>query len=118
MDMERSQLSGGSLQISTEVLAKIARLAALEVSGIAQVTSDVPKHLAKTNLQRPVTVVMKDGIAEVTIRLYVKYDCAVRTACAKVQENVKNTIQNMTGITVSKVNVIVAGLGEEANNEE
>ena len=30
---------GGSLQISTEVLAKIARLAALEVDGVAQVTA-------------------------------------------------------------------------------
>ncbi len=117
MDMERSQLSGGSLQISTEVLVKIARLAALEVSGIARVEAD-PKPLPKANLQRPVTVVMKDGIAEITIRLYVKYECAVRTACAKVQENIKNTIQNMTGITVSKVNVVVVGLEEEAETKE
>lgn len=118
MDMERSQLSGGSLQISTEVLAKIARLAALEVSGIAKVEVEGTKPLSKASRQRPVTVVMKDGIAEVTIRLFVKYDCAVRTACAKVQENVKNTIQNMTGITVSKVNVVVVGLGDEAESEQ
>lgn len=118
MDMERSQLSGGSLQISTEVLAKIARLAALEVSGIAQVEAEAPKPLPKANLQRPVMVTMKDGVAEITIRLYVKFDCIVRTACAKVQENIKNTIQNMTGITVSKVNVVVVGLGDEAETEE
>ena len=29
----------GSLQISTEVLAKIARLAALEIDGVAEVSS-------------------------------------------------------------------------------
>ena len=34
---------GGSLQISTEVLAKIARLAALEVDGVAQVTAGDPQ---------------------------------------------------------------------------
>lgn len=113
MDIERSQLAGGSLQISTEVLSKIARLAALEVEGIVRVGC-AQSSLGRANLQRPVTVVMKDGIAEVTIQLYVKYDCRVRTACAKVQENVKSTIQNMTGITVAKVNVLVAGLGEEA----
>ena len=38
-------------------------------------------------------------------------------ACAKVQENVKQTIQNMTGITVSRVDVIVAGLEEPAADQ-
>ena len=33
--------------------------------------------------------------------------------CEKVQENVKQTIQNMTGITVSRVDVLVTGLAEE-----
>ena len=37
MDVQKT--IGGSLQISTEVLAKIARLAALEIDGVAEVTT-------------------------------------------------------------------------------
>ncbi len=41
----------------------------------------------------------------------------IMPVCAKVQENVKQTIQNMTGITVSRVDVIVAGLEEPAADQ-
>ena len=98
---------GGSLQISTEVIAKIARLAALEVDGVADVATGTSQNvrslLGRTGLQKPVTVVMEDGIATVTVHLTVVYGSKVMPLCEKVQENVKQTIQNMTGITVSRV---------------
>ena len=54
---------GGSLQISTEVIAKIARLAALEVDGVADVATGTSQNvrslLGRTGLQKPVTVVRK-----------------------------------------------------------
>ena len=56
---------GGSLQISTEVIAKIARLAALEVDGVSDVATGTSQNvrsiLGRTGLQKPVTVVMEDG---------------------------------------------------------
>jgi uncharacterized alkaline shock family protein YloU len=68
---------GGSLQISTEVIAKIARLAALEVDGVADVATGTSQNvrslLGRTGLQKPVTVVMEDGIATVTVHLTVVY---------------------------------------------
>ena len=79
MDVQKT--IGGSLQISTEVLAKIARLAALEIDGVAEVTTGGSK---------------------------------IMPLCEKVQENVKQTIQNMTGITVARVDVLVVGLAEPA----
>ena len=36
---------GGSLQISTEVIAKIARLAALEVDGVADVATGTSQNV-------------------------------------------------------------------------
>ena len=54
---------GGSLQISTEVIAKIARLAALEVDGVSDVATGTSQNvrslLGRTGLQKPVTVVME-----------------------------------------------------------
>lgn len=112
---------GGSLQISTEVLAKIARLAALEIDGVAEVSAgsnqSVRGILGKTSLQKPVTVEMEDGIATVSVRLIARYGTKIMPVCEKVQDNVKHTIQNMTGITVSRVDVIVSGLAEPAAEE-
>lgn len=117
MDVRKS--SGGSLQISTDVVAKIARLAALEIEGVAQVSAgsaqSVRGLLGKTSLQKPVSVVMEDGIAQVTVRIIAAYGCKIIPVCDKVQENVKHTIQNMTGITVSRVDVVVIGLKDLAS---
>ena len=113
---------GGSLQISTEVIAKIARLAALEVDGVADVATGTSQNvrslLGRTGLQKPVTVVMEDGIATVTVHLTVVYGSKVMPLCEKVQENVKQTIQNMTGITVARVDVLVVGLTDADKTEK
>ena len=109
----------GSLQISNEVVAKIAKLAALEIDGVADVSSmqSVRGLLSKASLQKPVTVDLSDGVAVVQVHVIAKYGSKIMPVCAKVQENVKQTIQNMTGITVSRVDVIVAGLEEPAADQ-
>ena len=100
---------------------KIARLAALEVDGVADVATGTSQNvrslLGRTGLQKPVTVVMEDGIATVTVHLTVVYGSKVMPLCEKVQENVKQTIQNMTGITVSRVDVLVVGLTDAAEKK-
>ena len=55
---------------------------------------------------------MEDGIATVTVHLTARYGTKIMPLCEKVQENVKQTIQNMTGITVARVDVQVVGLAE------
>ncbi|MCO7110201.1 Asp23/Gls24 family envelope stress response protein [Gemmiger formicilis] len=101
---------------------KIARLAALEVDGVADVATGTSQNvrslLGRTGLQKPVTVVMEDGIATVTVHLTVVYGSKVMPLCEKVQENVKQTIQNMTGITVSRVDVLVVGLTDAAEKSK
>lgn len=120
MDVRNS--AGSSLKISLDVIAKIARLAALEVSGVADVSSGSTQTmrglLSKTRLKNDVSVEMKDGVAAVTVHVIPLYGSKVMTVCKKVQENVKQTIQIMTGITVSRVNVVAAGLAEPKPAEE
>ena len=70
MELQNMDLRGGSLQISTEVLGKIARCAALEVAGVAEVSCGsqnrkVKDFLERANVQSPVTVEMRDGTAEI-----------------------------------------------------
>ncbi len=120
MDMQNMDLMGGSLQISTEVIAKIARCAALEIEGVADIScgrqqSKKAKELLEIiNVQSPVTVEMREGTADITLNLIVKFGTCVPVMAEKVQKNVKNAVQNMTRVTVSRVNLVIAGLAEEA----
>ena len=102
MDMQNMDLMGGSLQISTDVIAKIARCAALEIDGVADVSCGrQPGKRAKelleiVNIQPPVT-----------------FGTCVPVMAEKVQKNVKSAVQNMTRVTVSRVNLVIAGLATE-----
>ncbi len=115
MELQNMDLRGGSLQISTEVLGKIARCAALEVAGVAEVSSGsqnrkVKDFLERANVQSPVTVEMRDGTAEITLHLVVAFGARIPSVAEKVQENVKTAVQNMTNVTVSRVDLVIAGL--------
>ena len=115
MELQNMDLRGGSLQISTEVLCKIARCAALEVAGVAEVSCGsqnrkVKDFLERANVQSPVTVEMRDGTAEITLHLVVAFGARIPSVAEKVQENVKTAVQNMTNVTVSRVDLVIAGL--------
>lgn len=121
MDLQNMELKGGSLQISTEVLGKIARCAALEVDGVVEVScgsqnKKVKELLERTNVQAPVTVVMREGTAEITLHIILAFGAKAPAVAEKVQENVKAAVQNMTNVTVSRVDLVIAGLSavEEA----
>ena len=115
MELQNMDLRGGSLQISTEVLGKIARCAALEVADVAEVSCGsqnrkVKDFLERANVQSPVTVEMRDGTAEITLHLVVAFGARIPSVAEKVQENVKTAVQNMTNVTVSRVDLVIAGL--------
>ena len=117
MDLQNMDLQGGSLQISTEVIAKIARCAALEVEGVAEVSCGTQnkklKGLLEASIQPPVAVEMRDGTAELTLHLIMASGARIPAVAEKVQENVKSAVQNMTSVTVSRVNLVIAGLAAE-----
>ena len=117
MDLQNMDLQGGSLQISTEVIAKIARCAALEVEGVAEVSCGTQnkklKDLLEASIQPPVAVEMRDGTAELTLHLIMASGARIPAVAEKLQENVKSAVQNMTSVTVSRVNLVIAGLAAE-----
>ena len=82
MDLQNMDLKGGSLQISTEVIGKIARCAALEIEGVAEVSCGkqnrkVKDLLERANVQSPVTVEMRDGTAEITLEIVAAFGARI-----------------------------------------
>ncbi len=116
MEVSNSNVVNGSLQISTDVIGKIAKLAATEIDGVVDVcagSAGMRSFLGKVNLQKPVSVELLENVAEITVSLTVRYGSQIPTVCEKVQENVKSAVQNMTSITVARVNIVVVGVLQE-----
>lgn len=109
--------TGASLRISNDVLTKIAEVAATEIRGVASegehlVVSD--KNMAqitgKLMPSSPVKAVLKNDSVEVTVTIVVLQGFKAENVAQSVQESVKSAIQNMVGISVSKVNVKIADI--------
>ena len=110
----------GEVKIADEVVAIIAALAATEVEGVASmagnITNELISRLGMKNLSKGVKVDVLEGVVSVSLTLNLKYNYSVVEVSGKVQEKVKNAIENMTGLEVADVNIKVAGV--EMENQE
>ena len=104
----------GEVKIADEVVAIIAGLAAMEVEGVASMagnaTRDLISKLGMKSLSKGVKVDVLDGIVTVSLTLNLLYGYGVKDISVKVQEKVKSSIENMTGLEVADVNIRVAGV--------
>ena len=110
----------GEVKIADEVVAIIAALAATEVEGVASmagnITNELISRLGMKNLSKGVKLDVLEGVVTVSLTLNLKYNYSVVEVSGKVQEKVKNAIENMTGLEVADVNIKVAGV--EMENQE
>ena len=110
----------GEIKIADEVVAIIAALAATEVDGVASmagnITNEVIGKLGIKNLSKGVKVDVLEGVVTVSLALNLKYDYSIMEVTKKVQEKVKNAVENMTGLEVADVNIKVAGVEMEKQN--
>ena len=65
------------------------------------------------NLSKGVKVEVTEEHVSVNMALNQKYGYSIPDVCEKVQEKVKNAIENMTGLTVLDVNIKIAGVSLE-----
>jgi uncharacterized alkaline shock family protein YloU len=108
------------LSVNTEVLAKMAEIAAKEIDGVAGLAKKAINLKGAVKTKTPFTGVKIEsvnGALKLNIYICVKKDAFVKEVAEKVQENVKEKIQTMTGTAVTQVNVSVADV-ELADTEE
>jgi uncharacterized alkaline shock family protein YloU len=101
------------LSVSTEVLEKMAELAAQEIDGVKSIAKkaiDIKGAIKAKSVVKGVKVESVNGALEISVYIIVSKDVNVKTIAQEVQENVKDKIQTMTGSAVTKVNVIVSDI--------
>lgn len=112
----KTEKLNGTLKISQNAIISIAEAAAAEIKGVALTSTNKLALVNKTNsLLPPVKIKLSGDTVSVEITIIITPQAKAADTAKAVQNNVKAVIQSMTGITVSKVNVTVAGISAEKN---
>lgn len=113
--MENNNL--GQVKISNDVIVTIAGLAALEVENVETITTITDKLLKNNGVK----IQIEEDEITLDIYINIEFGESIPDIAFKVQENVKNTVETMTGLEVAVVNVHVQGITfykEKAEKEE
>lgn len=104
----------GTVKIADDVVASIAGIAATEVKGVVSMAGNIGNELRSKmgvrNLAKGVKVEVIGKSVKADIALVVEYGYNIPAISQKVQEKVKSTIENMTGLKVTDVNIRIAGV--------
>ena len=122
-DEKNIQIEGnkslGDVVIANEVLAIIAGIAATEVEGVHSMdggwSGQFISKLGIKDLARGVKLQVRDGEVKVDLSLNMEYGYAIPKVSDLVQDKVSASINNMTGLNVSEVNIRISGVVDKEN---
>jgi uncharacterized alkaline shock family protein YloU len=97
------------LEISEDVIITAAKLAALDVKGVAGLNGEV-NCLSKLSGNGPIKITYMGDVIAADVRILVESSERACVVAENVQKAVKENIQNMLGVTVARVNVTVDGI--------
>lgn len=103
----------GHVNISDDVIGIITNIAASEIDGVrlhGTLAGDIAEILGRKNMTKGVKVEISENDVEVDLSIVVDFGIVIPDVAWKVQESVKNAIENMTDLTVKCINVNVQGI--------
>ena len=110
----------GEVKIADEVVAIIAGLAATEVEGVSSmagnITNEIVIKLGMKNLSKGIFVELLDNEVKIDVAINIAYGYSIPEVSEKVQDKVKTTVENMTGLEVAVINVRIASVDMTGDN--
>lgn len=116
MDKDKYDVSGiGTIKISEDVVGVIAGVAANEVEGVSGLNTQTNNGVTrvftgKRNVNKGVKIAITDNNAVIDIMLSVDYGHNIPEVVRNVQKTVKETVETITGINVTEVNIFVSNI--------
>ncbi len=112
----------GSVEIAPEVIEVIAGIAANEIEGIAQMKGNfaagVVERLGRKNHGKGVRVEITEEGIRIDVYCVIKFGTSIPTVATKAQQNIRQTLLNMTALQVAEVNVHIVGIQFENSKVE
>ena len=109
------EMENGSIQISEDVVASVTGMAVLEVEGVCGLSSsigtDIAEMLGMKTLSKGVRLsTTETGALRIDCDVVSKFGQNIFELSKNVQENVKSSVESVTGLRVAEVNVTVCGI--------
>ena len=126
---ENTEGSNDGIKIANDVVAVIAGVAVSEVPGVAGMAGGFAGGISevfsgKKSLSKGIKVDTDEKEVRIDVNIIVEYGSRIPDVAFEIQNRVKKSVENMTGLKVAEVNVHVQGVKterdekEENNNEE
>ncbi|MDF2606795.1 MAG: hypothetical protein K0S34_990 [Bacillales bacterium] len=115
LEINEEKSSLGKIEIAPEVMEVIAGIATTEVDGVAGMRGNfaagVVEILGRKNHGKGVKVIdVNNDKIKIDIYVKVKYGFSLPSVAEQIQNNVRQAIHTMTGVSVEEVNVHIEGI--------
>ena len=119
-EMENRAQENGQITYANEVISTIVTVATLEVEGISGITGGgaISGIITRGRTPRCVKVDVKGDQVSVDISVSVDYGIPIQKVGRNCQENVRKSIETMTGLKVERVDLHVVSVSFEKENQE
>lgn len=122
LEMSQGNNGLGKVEIAPEVIEVIAGIAATEVDGVVQMRGNfaagVVERLGKKNLGKGVKVDLSEAGIKVDVYCVVKFGVSIPAVAQKIQDNIRQTLLNMTALEAEEVNIHIVGIQFETQKQE
>lgn len=112
----------GTVKITNDVVAIIAGVAATEVKGVVGmgggITGGLSEMLGMKNLSKGVKVEVTGNNASIEMQIVIEYGYKLAEVGKEVQENVKASVENMTGLNITEININIQGISMPKEEKE
>ena len=120
---ENNEGGNDGIQIANDVVAVIAGVAVSEVPGVASMSKGFAGGITevlsgKKNLSKGIKVDADDKEVKIDVNIIVEYGTRIPDVAFEIQNRVKKSVENMTGLKVIEVNVHVQGVKTETEKED
>ncbi len=115
------KMQQGTLKVSEDVILTIVNLAVNEtdgIEGLVPLTDNMGGVIFKKKELKNIKIKNLADSIEIEIMVIAKYGCKVSSVGEKLQERIKNDVQSMTGIRVSKVSVVFTDIAFDKAEEK
>lgn len=104
-----NKAASGSVKIAEDVISALAIVAAGEVEGVKYLKDQKPKKLSK-KAKKHIKLSYNGNKLVIDVYIIVKYGFVIPKVASKVQDNVLEAVESMSGINVEAVNVHCTGI--------
>lgn len=122
LEMNPGNDGNGKVEIAPEVIEVIAGIAASEVEGVAGMRGNfatgVVERLGKKNHGKGVKVDISETGIKVEVYCTMKFGVSIPTVAQKIQDNIRQTLLNMTALEPEEVNIHIVGVQFENQKQE